>query len=75
MIDWAALLLVSGVTLAVTVLVVTLAAFAARLLTAGHSRKSNGQIATHQLAGAYSLLGVVGLIILFGLYLIIPYFH
>ena len=74
-IDWLALLLVAVVSIAVTLVVVAIVAVGAKLLDDGQQRQKTSQKAGAQLVGAYSLFGVVGLIILFGLYLIIPYFH
>ena len=74
-IDWNALLLVAVVALATTVVVVSLAAFAARLLDAGHTRQTDGANGTTMIVTAYGLMGIIGLIILFGLWLMIPYFH
>jgi len=74
-IDWKALLLVAVVALITTVVVVSLAAFAARLLDAGHTqREANGE-GMSLIVTAYCFMGVIGLIILFGLWLMIPYFH
>ena len=75
MIDWKALLVVASVALVTTVVVVTLAALAARWLNAGHTRRETGQPATVLLFGGYASLGLVALIVLFGLWLLIPYFH
>jgi len=74
-INWSALLLVAGVTLLATVVVVGLVATAAKLLDAGHIRQQAGQTPGVTLVGAYVLFGIVGLIVLFGLWLVIPYFH
>ena len=74
-INWNALLLVAGVTLLATVVVVALIATAAKLLDAGHLRQQSGQTPGVMLAGAYVLFGIVGLIALFGIWLVIPYFH
>jgi len=74
-INWSALLLVAGVTLLATVVVVGLIATAAKLMDAGHTRQQSGQAPGVTLAGAYVLFGIVGLIVLFGLWLVIPYFH
>jgi len=75
MINWNALLLVAGVTLAATVIVVTLVATAARLLDAGQVRQQAGKTPGVTIASAYVLFGIVGLIVLFGIWLVIPYFH
>ncbi|MCL2489874.1 MAG: hypothetical protein FWF36_03990 [Propionibacteriaceae bacterium] len=74
-INWGALGLVAGVTLVATVIVVSLVATAAKLLDAGHVRQQAGQATGFTLVGAWALLGIVGLIVLFGLWLVIPYFH
>ncbi|SLM88191.1 hypothetical protein [Brachybacterium nesterenkovii] len=70
-IDFAALGLVAGVTLLACVALVTLVSLGARLLDAG----ANGSIAPARRAGGYAVLGLAGLLILFGLYLVIPAFH
>jgi len=75
MINWSALLLVAGVTLAATVIVVGLVATAAKLMDAGHLRQQSGQTPGVTLVSAYILFGIVGLIVLFGIWLVIPYFH
>ncbi|MCL2464705.1 MAG: hypothetical protein FWF28_06525 [Micrococcales bacterium] len=75
-INWGALLLVTIVALIATVVIVSLGAFAARLLDSGHARKAQGQQSGMAMVlGAYGLWGVIGLIILYALYLMIPYFH
>lgn len=74
-IDWRALLLVAAVALVTTVVVVTLAALAARWLNAGHTKRDAGQNGTALLISGYASLGMVALIVLFGLWLLIPYFH
>ena len=74
-IDWMALGLVAVVSIVVTIIVVAMVAFGAKLLDDGQQRQKINQKAGPQLVGAYCLFGAVGLIILFGLYLIIPYFH
>jgi heme/copper-type cytochrome/quinol oxidase subunit 2 len=68
-INWGALLLVAGVSLAVTVVVVALVAFA----MVGFSARENGTAAQGALSPAagtavgYACIVVVGLIVLFGL--------
>jgi len=75
MINWSSLGMVAGVTLLATVVVVGLVATAAKLLDAGHLRQQAGQAPGMTVVGAYVLFGIVGLIVLFGLWLTIPYFH
>jgi hypothetical protein len=74
-IDWLALGKVALVTVIVAVIVVTIVSFAARFLDAAKVRTENGQSATALKIGSYALFAVVGLIILFGIWLMIPYFH
>ena len=74
-INWSALLLVAVVALFATVVIVTLGALAARFLDAGHTARADGHGGMGLLVAAYSMLGAIGLIILFALYLMVPYFH
>ena len=74
-INWSALLLVTVVSLVATVVIVCMGAFAAKLLDSGHTLRLDGRGGTGQIAGAYGLFGAIGLIILFALYLMVPYFH
>ncbi|MCL2315683.1 MAG: hypothetical protein FWC46_01160 [Actinomycetia bacterium] len=74
-INWIALLQVAGVTLAGAVAIVSLVAGGALSLDTAHGREANGQPAL-----ALKLLGgvafaLVGCVVLFGLYLLIPYLH
>ena len=73
-INWDALLQVVIVSLVAGIGVVVIGAFAARLLDSGHERKVSGQGGTAILVSAYALFVLVGLIVLFGLWLMIPYF-
>lgn len=70
-IDFAALGLVAGVTLLSAVTLVTIVSLGARLLEAG----SDGTTSMSRRLGGWTMLGLAGLVILFGLYLVIPYFH
>jgi len=74
-INWIALLQVTGATLGVAVLAVCLVAFAAKLLDDGHHLQRDGKSPGIRIVAGYTLFGLVGLIVLFGLWLIIPYFH
>jgi len=73
-INWDALLQVVVVSLVAGIGVVVLGAVAARMLDSGHERQSGGQRGTGLLISAYSLFVLIGLIVLFGLWLMIPYF-
>lgn len=74
-IDWGALGVVSIVTLIGTVFVVGVVSCAALLLDLSHARAQAGRPAPALRAGAIALVGCCVLILLFGLWLIIPYFH
>ena len=71
-IDWEALVLVALVSIAMSVVFVTLLSGGIRLVVSSRSR-SGGAAAT--LSAGYALLGLAGLLVLFGLYLIVPQFH
>ena len=75
-IDWNALGQVIIVSLVATLVVVVLAAFAARLLDSAHERYLDSQPGVLPLrVSAFAMLGMIGAIILFGLWLMVPYFH
>ena len=74
-IDWAALLLVAGVSIGMTVLFVVLLSFGIRLLSAADVRVHGGQSGTASQTVGYVLLGLAAGLVLFGLYLIVPQFH
>jgi hypothetical protein len=74
-IDWAALLLVSGVSIGMTVVFVVLLSFGIRLVSAANVRAHGGQSGTTNQTVGYVLLGLAAGLVLFGLYLIVPQFH
>ena len=74
-IDWIALLVVAGVTLVVTVALVGLVAAGALCLNTAHARQQDGRSVIAQRIGAGASFTVVGLAVLFGLWLLIPYLH
>jgi hypothetical protein len=74
-IDWSALLLVSVVTVGVATVVVTIFAYGAAKLAAAHQAQTEGRPAGWNAVLAKIMFGTVGAIGLFGLYLVIPYFH
>lgn len=80
-IDWTSLLLVAVVTIAATALVAIIMASGARLLdrsqiitTHPHDKRGETRATVDRVAGTV-LIGVVGLMALFGLWLVVPYFH
>ncbi|SEP73689.1 hypothetical protein [Microlunatus flavus] len=74
-IDWAALGIVAVVSIAMSVVFTVLLAAGIRAVSAARVRQNQGGSATAVLAGGYSLLGLAGLLVLFGLWLIVPQFH
>ncbi|MDO4412277.1 hypothetical protein [Cutibacterium sp.] len=75
-IDWASLGLVAVVTVAATVIIVSIAAGGALMLDRAHARTEAGiDGAAGLVALGWTAIGVAGLVVLYGLYLIVPYFH
>ena len=76
MIEWGSFLLVAGFSLVAASAVVTVASFGMKLydnaVRARKAEESSGRVA---LTVARFLFGVCGLIVLFGVYLIVPAFH
>lgn len=76
-VDWASLGLVTVVTVLVTSFVLLITAAAARMLDEIHLKRKAGEVeglhAAEVAAGFF--LTLVGVILVFGLWLIIPYFH
>lgn len=76
MIEWESFLLVAVVSLVAASAVVTIASFGMKLyenvLQARKAGESSGRVA---LAVSRVLFGLCGLIVLFGVYLIVPVFH
>lgn len=70
-IDFAALGLVGAVTFIAAVVLVTVVSVGARLLVPGPS----GAVSTSRRIGGWAMFALAGLAVLFGLYLVIPYFH
>ena len=71
-IDWMALLQVAGVTIVATVVIAALMSLSNWCFTP--VKGADQPTAARKTLGIV-LLGVMGLLILFGLYLMIPYFH
>jgi hypothetical protein len=74
-IDWAALGIVAVVSIATSVIFTILLASGIRLVSAAKIKSNEGGSSTMILSLAYALLGLAGLLVLFGIYLIIPRFH
>jgi hypothetical protein len=74
-IDWAALIMVSGISITASVIFIVLLAFGIRLVSAARLTTNQGGSGARTLTAGYGLLGVAGLLVLIGLYLIVPQFH
>jgi small-conductance mechanosensitive channel len=74
-IDWASLGTVAVVTVAVTLVVVGVVSIGISALVTAEGRTAAGHSGTAARIAGYLCVGVAGLILLYGLYLIIPQFH
>ena len=74
-VDWAALGTVAVVSIGMSVLFTVLLATGIRAVSAARLRQQRGGGSGAVLAGGYSLLGLAGLLVLFGIWLIVPQFH
>lgn len=76
-VNWLALAEVAGVTFGATVALVVLMAIAARLLAGSYEDdgSSRGTAAVVERGVGVAILVVMGLMVLFGIYLMVPYFH
>jgi hypothetical protein len=74
-IDWAALGIVSVVSISATVVFVILLAAGIRLVSAARVKVNQGGSGTATFSAGYALLGLAGLLVLSCIYLIVPQFH
>ena len=74
-IDWQALLIVAGVSIAAAVVFMTLLAAGIRSVVTAQGNVAAGRPSGVSLPLGYVLLTLAGLLVLFGLYLIVPQFH
>jgi hypothetical protein len=74
-IDWAALGTVAVVSIVSSVIFTILLATGIRLVSAAKIKSNLGGSGTVGYSLGYALLGLAGLLVLFGIYLIIPQFH
>jgi len=74
-IDWAALGVVAVVSIATSVIFTTLLATGIRLVSAAKIKSNEGGSGTATVSLGYVLLGIAGLLVLFGIYVIVPQFH
>jgi len=74
-IDWAALGIVTVVSITTSVVFTILLAAGIRLVSAAKIKSNEGGSGTATVSFGYGLLGIAGLLVLFGIYLIVPQFH
>ena len=74
-IDWAALGVVTVVSIVTTVVFTILLATGIRLVSAAKIKSNEGGSGTPTLSMGYVVLGLAGLLVLYGIYLIVPQFH
>ena len=74
-IDWAALGTVAVVSIVSSVIFTILLASGISLVSAAKIKSNQGSSSTVTVSLGYVLLGLAGLLVLFGIYLIIPQFH
>ena len=74
-IDWAALGVVAVVSRAASVSFTILLASGIRLVSAAKIKSNEGGSGTATISLGYVLLGIAALLVLFGIYLIVPQFH
>ena len=74
-IDWAALGVVTVVSITSSVIFTILLAAGIRLVSSAKIKSNQGGSGAMTVSLGYALLGVAGLLVLFGIYLIVPQFH
>ena len=74
-IDWAALGIVAVVSIMASVIFTILLATGIRLVSIAKIKSNEGGSGTAIVSAGYLLLGIAGLLVLFGIYLIVPQFH
>jgi hypothetical protein len=74
-IDWAALGVVTVVSIATSVFFTILLASGIRFVSAAKIKSNEGGSGAAIISIGYVLLGIAGLLVLFGIYLIVPQFH
>jgi len=74
-IDWKSLGIVASVSIGAAVIIVAIVALGIASLAIADNRAAVDQPAGLARAAGYACIGAAGLIVLYGLYLIIPQFH
>jgi hypothetical protein len=74
-VDWAALGVVTVVSITTSVIFTVLLATGIRLVSVAKIKSNEGGSGTVIVSAGYVLLGIAGLLVLFGIYLIVPQFR
>jgi hypothetical protein len=74
-VDWAALGLVTVVSIVTSVIFTVLLATGIRLVSAAKIKSNEGGTGTATISLGYVLIGIAGLLVLYGIYLIVPQLH
>lgn len=74
-IDWAALGIVAIVSIAATLVFVALLSGGIRYISQATVATNQSQRSAGVRTAGYALIGLAGLVVLFGIYLIVPQFH
>jgi hypothetical protein len=74
-VDWAALGVVAVVSIVSSVIFTILLASGIRLVSAAKIKSNEGGSGTVTVSMGYVLLGIAALLVLYGIYLIVPQFH
>jgi hypothetical protein len=74
-VDWAALGLVTVVSIVTSVIFTVLLATGIRLISAAKIKSNEGGSGTATVSLGYVSIGIAGLLVLFGIYLIVPQLH
>jgi len=74
-VDWLALLVVAAVSTVSSVVFVVLLAAGIRSVVAARASTTDGRSSAVGLSLGYALLALAGLLVLFGIYLIVPQLH
>ncbi len=74
-VDWAALGLVTVVSIVTSVIFTVLLATGIRLVSAAKIKSNEGGSGTATVSLGYVLIGIAGLLVLYGIYLIVPQLH
>jgi hypothetical protein len=74
-VDWAALGVVAVVSIVASVIFTILLASGIRLVSAAKIKSNEGGSGTVTVSLGYVLIGIAGLLVLYGIYLIVPQLH